>query len=205
MNRGLVSIATCAVLAACSTVEVPDEHYYRIDPPRPRVADAAPLPGLRVERIAVAPHLRGDRLMVSEGAVLVRPYRFHRWAGPLDKLVEDALVTGFSRSGRFERVAGPADAPLGAAGLLLRGRVLEMQQHVTGSSNVARVTLDVELVDRSRGAVVMRREVSRDVEVQEPAPEVVVAALSRALGSVVEEVLGAAGEYASAAQAVPMK
>ena len=72
----------CFALAACGAVELPEERFYRLHVPRAGSAHAMSGGVLRVDRLTVAPHLRGDRLMVSEGAVLVRPYRFHRWAGP---------------------------------------------------------------------------------------------------------------------------
>ena len=96
------ALLVCVALAGCGAVELPEERFYRLECPRPQAAPEAFAGTLRVDRLTVAPHLRGDRLMVSEGAVLVRPYRFHRWAGPLESLVEDALVTGLQRSRAFE-------------------------------------------------------------------------------------------------------
>lgn len=188
-HRGWAA-ALCFAAAACGSVKLPEEHFYRLAYPDPEPQCEAPAAGglvLRIERLGVATHLSGDRLMVGEGPVVVHPYRFHRWAGPVEGMVEDALVTALARSGDFARVKGAADG--GDEDLVLTGRVLELQQQVEGERWSARVALELTLLDRARGTVLFHGELRRDEPVERHDPAAVVAGLSRGLAGIVDDVL----------------
>jgi len=178
--------------ASCSTVELPSERFYRLAYPTPDELPAGRAGVLRIDRLELATHLRGDRIMVAEGPVSVRPYQYHRWAGPLEAMVEDVLVTGLERSRAFAEVKGPGAR--GGEQLVLSGRVLELQQQVEGGQWRARVLLDLQLVERSSGQVVFRDEFGSDVPVMNRHPESVVAGLSEGLARVVTSVVARARE-----------
>jgi ABC-type uncharacterized transport system auxiliary subunit len=174
-----------AAAAACGSVEIPDEVFYRLQAPRPAAHSGGVAGALRLERLALAAHLVGDHLLVAEGPVALRPYRFHRWAGPPDELLGDALLTGLTRSGAFERVLGPADP--GPALLRLSARVLDFQQQVTAEGEWAgRFCLEVQLLDAERDRLLLREELAAVVPARERRPEAVVAALSAAVERVVD-------------------
>ncbi|MEM7203841.1 MAG: ABC-type transport auxiliary lipoprotein family protein [Planctomycetota bacterium] len=187
-KRRAVAGLGLAWLAACGIVEVPDERYYRLAYPRPAAGALQRGGALRVGRLALAAHLTGDRLLVAEGPVQLRPWRFHRWAGSLEALVGDTLVTGLVRSLAFRRVLTSADS--GSADVELSGRVLEFQQEVDGDGAwFGRVVLDLQLVESSTGAVLLREEFGSRVPIATRDPAGVVGALSEGIAEVVDQLL----------------
>lgn len=179
--------ALALLLAGCGSVEVPIETFYRLPPPRPP-RSPEPLPAvLRVDRLRLAANLAGDQLLVADGPVRLHRYEMHRWAGPVDELVLDALLLGFARSGGFAEIKGPGDA--GAEDLLLSGTIVDFLQVRQGDAMVGRVTLDLRLVEADSGREVFRAEFSQTVPATDPGPEAAAVALSEGLGEVVAEVL----------------
>ncbi len=187
--RAMAALLACA---ACGGVSVPDERYYRLAlPPRPAVDGLQPLGGtLVLDRVGVAPHLRGDGLQVANGPVGLQPYRFHRWVAPVEEVVHDALLTGFERAGVFGAVVAAVDAR--AADWSLRARVLELQQTALDGRWVARAVLRLTLTEVRSGRVVVDGEFGGDVPVDGDLPEDVVRGLSRGVGMALDQLIGAA-------------
>ena len=188
----LVSVAlllpVATVLAACGSVKLPEEHFYRLDVPRQAGTAAAPSVEMRplvvrVQRLQLGADLAGDRLMVGAGAVRLQPYVFHRWAGSLDSLVTDAFVTAFARSGAFGAVKGPDDA--GGEDVTVSGRILDFHQVQENGAPAALVTLDL-VVARGEQPV-WRSELRRLEPAQGSEPEAVVRALSAGLAHVLHD------------------
>jgi uncharacterized lipoprotein YmbA len=180
MSRACIVLA---LLAACGSAPLPQEHYYRLALPAPPRA-SQPLAGvLRVERPQVAATLASDMLMVADGDVTLRPYLFHRWAAPLEAHLADELVTWFSRSGWFAHVKGGMDA--GGEDVTLHCRVLELCQTVQPGGWHGRVGLELRL--ERDGRLVRAVELLRVV----PAAEPTTAAVVRALGAGMADALAA--------------
>jgi hypothetical protein len=177
-------------LAACGSVPVHEPSYYRLALPTPASTRTKQLGTLRVGELALAADLAGDRLLVQDGRVRVLPFERHRWAGPLDRLITDAVVAGLSRSGAFARVKGAFDD--GGEDLLLQGRVLECHQVAIGGAWHGRVTLDLALQDTS-GRLWFQGELSGAQRLAGDDPEALVVALSAALAEVVDRILASAG------------
>jgi len=174
--------------AACGSVEVPVETFYRLPAPRPPQS-SAPLPAvLRIDRLHLAANLAGDQLLVADGPVRMHRYQLHRWAGPVDELVSDALLLGLARSHGFTEVKGPGDG--GAEDLLLSGTIVDfLQERRADATVVGRVTLELRLTDARSGREVFRAEFSETVPTTDSGPEAAAVALSAGLGRIVAAVL----------------
>jgi uncharacterized lipoprotein YmbA len=181
----IVAVCLCVLLAACGSVAVPEQHYYRLVPPSP-AGELLPRAGtLRVANVELAAELSGDRMLVADGPVRVAPFVHHHWAGPLDRLVADALVTGLRRAGWFERVKDLTTG--GGEDWLITARVLDF--HLAPGSDgewVGLATIDLELVDQG-GTLVFRDEFRRTTPTGGTEPEYVVEALSRSVESIVAD------------------
>jgi ABC-type uncharacterized transport system auxiliary subunit len=179
-------LAACA-LAGCGSVTVPHETLYRLPLPRPPRA-AEPLASvLRIERLSLAANVAGDRLAVADGPVALQRYELHRWAGPLDGLVLDALVIGFVRSGGFVEVKAPRDP--GGDDLVLSGTILDFHEVREAAGAVGLVALDLRLVDRRSQRELFRSEFAQRVPAGAGGPEAAARALSQGLGAIVAEVV----------------
>ncbi|MBK8978906.1 MAG: membrane integrity-associated transporter subunit PqiC [Planctomycetes bacterium] len=209
MRRGrrarLVGLALAALLAACGSVAVPERRTYRLAPPAPAAPDpAAPHGGvLRVGAVELAADLASDRLMVTDGPVRVFAYPDHHWAGPLDRLIADAIVTVLRRAQRFDHVKGETDR--GDEDWLLTVRVLDFHQSAEGDRWCALATLDLHLAD-ARGRTVLRAELAERRPLDAADPEALALGLSAATTAALERFLVAcavAGVPRSADSRVP--
>jgi len=186
-----------ALLAACSSVEVPVERYYRLQLSAADAPDPMRAGTLRVHDLQLGTALDSDRLLFQSGVTL-EPRPLARWVAPLDRLVTDAMVLGLSRAKVCELVKGSADS--GPETWSLHGRIVDFVQAQVADSvagqvdgekihavSEARVTLELWLMrDRE---LVFHDEFSRTEAVSESDPEAAVVALSRGLDHVVAGVV----------------
>lgn len=187
MTRLLVTsmFVALAALSGCGSVSVPEQCYYRLEPPAPTAATSPRAGSLRVSGLELAADLTGDRVMVAEDPVRVTPFVNHHWAGPLDQLLADAFVTGLRRAGWFERVKDPT--AIGDEDWVLSGRVLDFQLAPgTNAEWVGLATIDLELLD-AHGQLVFRHEFQRRAPAAGTSPEDVVRALSVSVGEIVAD------------------
>jgi uncharacterized lipoprotein YmbA len=174
------------MLAACSSVEVPIERYYRLQPSEAETPDPMRAGTLRVYDLQLGTALDSDRLLYQSG-VSLEPRRLARWVAPLDRLVTDAMVLGLSRARVCELVKGSADA--GTETWSLHGRIVDFVEADSGDGgSEARVTLELWL--ERDGQLVFHDEFSRVEQLQEPGPDAAVVALSRGLNQIVAGVVG---------------
>lgn len=165
--------------AACGSVAVPVERWYRLEPPALVAPDPARGGVLRVQDLQLNTALDSDSLVRQDG-VRLEPWPLARWVAPLDRLVTDALVLGLSRARVCELVKGSADP--GEETWSLRGRIVDFVEAGDAGGSCARVTLELWLEAGQR--VLFHDEFAADVPVGERTPEAVVAALSRGLQQV---------------------
>jgi uncharacterized lipoprotein YmbA len=139
-----VGFLVVALLAGCSSVEVPTERCFRLAPPSVRPPDPARAGILRVQDLQLGTALDADCVMRQDG-VRMTPWPLARWVAPLDRLVSDALVLGLSRARVCELVKGAGDP--GAETWSLRGRIVEFAESgaAAGGGREARVTLELWL------------------------------------------------------------
>ncbi|MBX3461724.1 MAG: membrane integrity-associated transporter subunit PqiC [Planctomycetes bacterium] len=171
-------------LAACGSVEVPRERYFRLDLPAARSPDPGRAGVLRVQDLQLGTALDGDCLAVRRG-VQLEPRPLDRWIAPLDRLVTDALVLGLSRARVCDLVKGAADA--GGEHWSLHGRIVEFGEARGDHGAEARVTLELWLEER--GELVFHDEFTAVEALARPGPEAAVVGLSTGLRRVVDEVV----------------
>lgn len=202
-----VLVGVAALAASCSSVAVPRERYFRLDPPH--ASQPAPTRGgvLRVQDLQPATSLEGDCLLVQRG-VQLEPRPLERWIAPLDRLVTDALVLGLSRARVCDLVKSGADP--GNETWTLRGRIVEFAEFAAGpdaNEAEAHVTLELWLEDRDR--LVFHDEFTAVEKLAGTGPEATVRGLSAGLQRIVNGVverMDAQGLFAAArAAAAPAR
>lgn len=198
-RRCCISLIT--LLPACSSVEVPHERYFRLDPPI--VAEPAATRGgvLRVLDLQLGTALDGDCLLVQHG-VRLEPRPLERWKAPLDRLVTDALVLGLSRARVCDLVKGGADP--GPETWSLHGRIVEFAEGRSERGAEARVTLELWL--EAGDQLLFHDEFSATEPLVGNGAEAAVVGLSAGLQRVVHGVvehMQARGLFAAARAAAP--
>ncbi|MBL8753636.1 MAG: membrane integrity-associated transporter subunit PqiC [Planctomycetes bacterium] len=169
----------CTFLPACSSVVVPDERFYRLEPPA-AAATAADCGGvLRVQDLQLQTGLASDHLQRLHGN-RIELVPLARWVAPLDRLVTDALVLGLARARVCELVKGAADP--GDETWSLRGRIVDFVQVGAGATRRARVALELWL-ERDQ-QVLFRSEFEAEPAIVGEGDDAIVAALSVGLAQV---------------------
>ncbi|HEB53407.1 MAG TPA: hypothetical protein ENI87_09155 [bacterium] len=185
LPRAVALLGAVALLAACSSVAVPIERFYRLRQPSPEADDPLRIGTLRVHDLQLGTALDSDRLLVQRG-VRLEPRPLARWVAPLDRLVTDALVLGLSRARVCELVKSSLDP--GAETWSLHGRIVDFVEEAEGDAAKASVTLELWL---ERDGRLEFQDEFRCVEpMAESSPEAAVAALSNALNHIVRDVVG---------------
>ena len=167
--------------AACGSVEVPAERFYRLVSPVAAVPDPGRAGVLRVQDLQLSTALDSDCLMRQDG-VRLEPRPLARWIAPLDRLVTDALVLGLSRARVCDLVKGAADP--GGETWALRGRIVDFAEARGTEGAEARVTLDLWLEVGDR--IVFHDEFVAARPIAGGGAEAAVAALSQGLQQVVD-------------------
>lgn len=174
----------CLLPAACSSVAVPSEQFYRLE--LPAVAAPDPQRGgvLRVQDLQLHTALDSECLQRLDG-VRLSPRPLSRWVAPLDRLVTDALVLGLSRARVCELVKGSADP--GDETWTLRGRIVDFVEAASADGDQAKVTLELWLEGDRR--LLFHDEFAASEPIGAGGDEAVVAALSRGVARVVADVV----------------
>lgn len=174
-----------ATLAACSSVELPVERYYRLLPAEAVASDPMRAGVLRVHDLQLGTALDSDRLLFQAG-VRLEPRPLARWVAPLDRLVTDAMVLGLSRARVCELIKGSADS--GVETWSLHGRIVDFVEEVSGDGSQAHVTLELWL--QCGDDLVFHDEFACIEPLTESGPDQAVVALSRGLNQIVAQVVG---------------
>jgi uncharacterized lipoprotein YmbA len=193
------------VLAAgCSSVSLPEENYYRLALPDRVASPIRTTHVLRIEGIELDSSLSRDKILVAQSDVQLQAYEFHRWISPLDRLIQDAITNGLSRSGAFVQVKGPVDGP--GESLLLSGRVLDFQQVAGANGWSGKVTIVLRVLSARDRELVLEREVTSTLAMGDKSPGAAATALSSGLGDTMTQFLaGCAGTAVFAQAARPSK
>lgn len=178
--RNAALAAAAFLLAACGSVEVPRERFFRLALPEVAAVDPQKAGVLRVADLQLGTALDSDCLLVATG-VQLEPRPLERWVAPLDRLVTDALVLGLSRAQVCDLVKGAADP--GDETWSLRGRIVEFAEVHDGDGERAHVTIELWL--EGDGRLLFRQEFAATERLQGTGAEAAVAALSRGLQQVV--------------------
>ncbi|MGE0142324.1 MAG: ABC-type transport auxiliary lipoprotein family protein [Planctomycetota bacterium] len=181
--KAIVLGVVCATLAACGAVTVPEEFTYRLSSPQPDAPGGLVAGVLRVGDVDVVAELSGDRLVVADDGIRMRSWHHHRWAGPIDRLVGDAVVTGLVRSRRFLDVKSPSAS--GIEDLQLNVRVLDFHQVASPQGWRARATVELRLA-HSDGRLAFQDEFRADTPLPDGQPATLAQGLGTSIATVVD-------------------
>jgi len=192
-----------AWLAACGSVELPREHFWRLDLPAPAGGELPRGGVLRVDDLQLGNALSGDCLVRADGPNHLEQLELQRWIAPLDRLITEAVVLGLSRTRIFTLVKGAGDA--GAEDHVLHGRVVEFGELTQGDTDVGRAVIQFWI--EGKDGIALAEEIQAEVPLEGQGPEAAVRALSHALQQVLDELVGrmrAAGLLTGAIDAAPV-
>lgn len=183
-------------LAACGSVELPVERFYRLEPPAIENPDPERAGVLRVHDLQLGTALDSDRLLLQRG-VRLESRTLSRWVAPLDRLVTDSLVLGLSRARVCELVKGSADA--GLETWSLHGRIVDFVEVMGDDDGTREARVRLELWLEQDGRLVFHDEfgcvetvaaaTAGGTDERDHDADRAVAALSRGLDRVVGDVV----------------
>lgn len=166
-----------AIFLAASCGAARPSKYYQLTVPgdTPPAADPAQLPvTLLIGRITAPALYREDQIVYSSGGESMGTYEYHRWAEPPTEMIAEIILRQLRSSGRYRGVYTLRSDIHGD--YLLHGRLYDFKE-VSGSSEVARVTLELELRDLKSATPVWSHFYSHDEPASSKDIGAVVAAL----------------------------
>jgi ABC-type uncharacterized transport system auxiliary subunit len=185
------------LLSGCGAAKPPK--YYQLTVPgegAPALATAT-LPVSIVVAPLVAPDLyRDDRLVYGIGAQEMGTYEHQRWVAPPPQMIQQVMLRELRASDRYQSVYSPDSSVRGD--YTLRGHLYDFKELDSGSSLVARVTMDLELRDYKSGAIVWKHYYTHDEPVSVKTVPAVVAALNQNVQLAVGQVTSGLDEYFAA-------
>jgi ABC-type uncharacterized transport system auxiliary subunit len=194
-KAGVIALAiTVATICGCGTV--PQTKYYQLKPPSQTTAASNPLPITLLVGPLKASHLyREDRLVYSTDSEEMGTYDVHRWAAPPTQMIQELLWRSLRASGQYNSVLLLSSSSHGD--FLLEGNLYDFKE-VSGSSLVARASLELELRDMKTGAIVWTHAYAHDEPVGSKTVPAVVAALDQNAQEFVSDAEASLGAYFAA-------
>jgi ABC-type uncharacterized transport system auxiliary subunit len=178
--RAVVVLLVTGVLAGCSLARrTPEMRYYTLAVPG--MPPAPPPAPLHVGAFTADAPYAGARLAYRTSPYRMEYYVYHRWAAD-----PPAIVAGAARD-YLERVPPAAEA----APLRLTGRIRRLEEVDRAGGRDGALALDVEV--RRGTEVVLTRGYADTEPAENENPEASVAALSRALGRILDRVVADLG------------
>ena len=106
LASALILMTVSAGCASMLTSDVPPENIYWLEPPNPipRSTDVADPTSIRV-KVAAAPGLDTDRLLIRGPGAILNSYAGARWTDNAPEVFDALIRTTLEDSGRFSRVA----------------------------------------------------------------------------------------------------
>jgi ABC-type uncharacterized transport system auxiliary subunit len=160
--------------------------YYQLTVPGDMVPAANPNPlpiTLLIGRMTGSALYREDQIVYSSGGQSMGTYEYHRWAEPPTEMIAEILLRQLRASGQYRGVYTLRSDVHGE--FLLHGRLYDFKE-VSGSSEVARVTMELELRNIKAGTTVWTHFYTHD----EPASGKDVSAIVAALDKNVQQGIG---------------
>lgn len=170
-------LAAAVVLSGGCGATRPSKYYQLTVPPDSQPsANANQLPiTLLIGRLTAPALYREDQLVYSSGEDM-GSYEYHRWAEPPTEMIQEILLRQLRASGQFNGVYLLRSDMRGD--YLLHGHLFDFKQ-VSGSSLVARVTMELELQNIKTGESVWSHFYTHDEPVSSKDIAAVVAALDK--------------------------
>ena len=191
-----IAVLSAGLLAGCGAAR--PSKYYQLTIPgeAAQAADPTPFPVTLLIGPLRASHLyREDQIVYSTSGENMGTYQYQRWAEPPAEMLRDVLLRELRGSGRYRAVDVLRSNSRGD--YVLYGRLYDFKE-VSGSSLMARVTMDLELREAKTGSTVWTHYYSHDEPADGKDINAVVAALDRNAQRGVNEVKSSLTEYFSA-------
>ncbi|MEK6711661.1 MAG: ABC-type transport auxiliary lipoprotein family protein [Nitrospinota bacterium] len=201
-RRPFAGAAACLALllaAGCGVGggEIPDTRYFVIDYAVPAASPGGPaLPvTVGVESFRADAVYRTDRIVYRKVPHRVDFYPYERWGARPEEFVTDRLLDHLQASRRFQEVVRATGGS--TYDYLVRGRVKRFEEvNSEGGKYSAVAQVEVSLVERRTGRVLLQRQFSGSSEAKAKPPQGFVAAMAESLRGLLDE---ATGEIAAAA------
>ncbi|HXJ07165.1 MAG TPA: ABC-type transport auxiliary lipoprotein family protein [Candidatus Acidoferrum sp.] len=183
--------------------------YYQLTVPGDMMPAANPNPvpiTLLIGRMTGSALYREDQIVYSSGGESMGTYEYHRWAEPPTEMIAEILLRRLRASGNYRGVYTLRSDVHGD--FLLHGRLYDFKE-VSGSSEVARVTMELELRNIKAGTTVWTHFYTHDEPASGKDVSMVVAALDKNVQQGIAECRASLDQYfaahppASPAQAAP--
>lgn len=188
------SLVAAGFLAAACGAARPSK-YYQLTVPGDTApaADPAQLPvTLLIGRITAPALYREDQIVYSTGGESMGTYEYHRWAEPPTEMIAEIILRQLRSSGRYRGVYALRSDIHGD--YVLHGRLYDFKE-VSGSSEVGRVTLELELRDLKSGTPVWSHFYSHDEPAGSKDIGAVVAALDHNIQQGISECRSSLEQY----------
>ena len=195
MRSIAVGLAVAVMASAlCSCGAARSSKYYELT--IPSLANSPPAAQLYTITLLIAPitasHLyRGDRVVYATGSEM-GTYEYQRWAEPPTEMMEAMLLRELRASGRYRGVHAQTSSASGD--YLIRGHLYDFKE-VSGSTLLARVTVELELRELRTGTTVWAHFYTHDEPVARKDISEVISALDRNVQQGVNEFAASLDQY----------
>ena len=177
--------------------------YYQLTIPGDMAPAANPTPvpiTLLVGRITGSGLYREDQIVYSSGGESMGTYEYHRWAEPPTEMIAEIILRQLRASGHYRGVYTMRSDVHGD--FLLHGRLYDFKE-VSGSAEVARVTLELELRNIRTRTTVWTHFYTHDEPTSEKNVSAIVAALDKNVQQGIAECRASLDEYFAAHPPAP--
>jgi ABC-type uncharacterized transport system auxiliary subunit len=190
----LAILALAAGLAAGCGAARPSK-YYQLTVPGDSApaANANPVPvTLLIGRLTGPALYREDEIVYSSGGEGMGTYEYHRWAEPPTEMVAEIMLRQLRASGHYRGVYTLRSDIHGD--FVLHGRLYDFKE-VSGSSEVARVTMELELRNVKTATSVWTHFYSHDEPTAGKNVDAIVAGLDKNVQQGIAECLASLDQY----------
>jgi ABC-type uncharacterized transport system auxiliary subunit len=193
----LCTLALAVALAAGCGAARPSKYYQLTIPGDPApAANPNPFPvTLLIGRLTGPALYREDEIVYSSGGEGMGTYEYHRWAEPPTEMIAEIMLRQLRASGHYRGVYTLRSDIHGD--FLLHGRLYDFKE-VSGSSEVARVTMELELRNVKTATTVWTHFYSHDEPTAGKNVDAIVAALDKNVQQGIAECLASFDEYFAA-------
>jgi ABC-type uncharacterized transport system auxiliary subunit len=192
---------TVGLAAGCGAAR--PSKYYQLTIPGDLAPAANPNPipiTLLIGRLTGPALYREDEIVYSSGGEGMGTYEYHRWAEPPTEMIAEIMLRQLRASGHYRGVYTLRSDIHGD--FLLHGRLYDFKE-VSGSSEVARVTMELELRNVKTATSVWTHFYSHDEPTAGKSVDAIVAGLDKNVQQGIAECLVSLDEYFAAHPPAP--
>ncbi len=200
MTLSALALAVCFA-SGCGAAR--PSKYYQLTVPGDMAPAANPNPvpiTLLIGRMTGSALYREDQIVYSSGGESMGTYEYHRWAEPPTEMIAEIMLRQLRASGHYRGVYSLRSDIHGD--FLLHGRLYDFKE-VSGSAEVARVTLELELRNVKTGNTVWTHFYSHDEPASAKDVSAIVAALDKNVQQGIAECRASLDEYFAAHPPAP--